>query len=347
MALSAYHTVAALADLIGGRIVGDPNRRIRDVADLRQATPEHISFLANPKYFQQFQTTRAGAVLVHEGVEGSATTLICCQDPYVGIARIASFFHPPPRYSAGIEPGAHIHPSATIDPTATIRAGAIIEANATVGARSVLGPHCYLGVGAQIGADCVINPSVQILERCIVGNQVILHSGVVIGSDGFGYAPDPTGKRHKIPQVGIVVIEDDVEIGANTTVDRATFGETRIGRGCKIDNLVQIAHNVVLGDNCVVVSQSGIAGSTTLGQRVILGAQTGVVGHIQLGDDVILAARGAASHDLQAGVYAGAPAIPHKKWLKAATIANNLADLRDRVRRLEALTSKSDTTSRE
>ena len=328
--------VSELAALVGGTVVGDGAREIHDVADLASAGPDHVSFLANPKYRDQALSTRAGAVLVAHAIEGATATQIVVADPYLALARIASHLHPPPRYAAGVEPGALVDPGATVDPTATVRRGAIVEAGARVGARTILEPGCYVGARAAVGADCLLYPGVRVLARCRVGDRVILHAGVVLGSDGFGYAPDASGRRHKIPQVGIVVLEDDVEIGANTTVDRATFGETRIGRGTKIDNLVQIAHNVVLGEDCVIVSQTGISGSTRVGRRVVMGGQTGIAGHLSIADDVMLGARsGVASTIEHAGVYSGTPIVPHRQWLKSAIATQQLPELRARVRELE------------
>ncbi len=328
--------VSALAALVGGTVVGDAGREIDDVADLASAGPTHVSFLANPKYAAQFAETRAGCVLVAEPQAGARPALIVCKNPYLALARIAQHLHPAPAYAAGAEPGAFVHSGAKVDPSATVRVGAVVEAGAEVGPRSVVGAGAYVGPRARIGADCVLHPGVRVLERCVVGDRVILHAGVVLGSDGFGYAPDASGKRHKIPQVGIVVLEDDVEIGANTTIDRATFGQTRIGRGSKLDNLVQIAHNVVLGQDCVIVSQSGIAGSTRLGDRVVMGAQAGSVGHIRIGDDVMLGARAGVAGELpEAGVYSGAPAIAHREWLKSVVASKSLPELRQKVRELE------------
>lgn len=329
-------TVGSLAALVGGTVFGNAEREIRDVADLASAGPEHVSFLANPKYRDDFLKTRAGAVLVTEAVADAPTTIVVCTSPYLALARIATHLHPAPSYPAGVEPGAFVHAEARVDPSATIRVGAVVEAGASVGPRSIVSPGSYLGPQAIVGADCLLYPGVHVLGRCRLGDRVILHAGVVVGSDGFGYAPDPSGRRHKIPQVGVVVLEDEVEVGANTTIDRATFGETRIGRGTKIDNLVQIAHNVVLGDDCVVVSQSGIAGSTRLGNRVVMGAQGGVAGHIHITDDVMLGARaGVVSSIDEPGIYSGLPVVPHRQWLKALVAQQSVPELRHRVRELE------------
>ena len=199
-------------------------------------------------------------------------------------------------------------------------------------------PGCYIGNGVKIGRHCHLHAGTKILDSCLLGDRVIIQAGAVIGSDGFGYAPDSSGVRHKIPQVGIVELEDDVEIGANTTIDRATFGVTKIGRGTKIDNLVQIAHNVTTGENCVIVSQSGIAGSSSIGDRVILGARSGIVGHLKIGDDMVFAGRaGVTAAPEKPGIYSGTPAIPHKEWLKMVVTQPKLPELRRKIIKLEKL----------
>ncbi|HET6345939.1 MAG TPA: UDP-3-O-(3-hydroxymyristoyl)glucosamine N-acyltransferase, partial [Myxococcota bacterium] len=309
---------------------------IEDIADLASAGPSHISFLASRRYLDAFRRTRAGAVLVPEPLDGAPCPLIVCADPYLAMAHIATAFHPTPSFAPGCEPGAHV--AGVVDPTATVCVGAVVEPGASVGPRTVLMAGAFVGRDASLGEDCLLHPGARVLARCRVGARVILHTGAVIGSDGFGYALDKaTGRRHKIPQVGIVEVGDDVEIGANSTVDRATFGSTRIGAGTKIDNLVQIAHNVVLGRDCVVVSQTGIAGSTVVGDRVVIGAQGGVVGHISIASDVMLGARaGVASSIDTAGVYSGTPVMPHRQWLKVAMAQQAVPELRRRVRELES-----------
>ncbi|MEE8409847.1 MAG: UDP-3-O-(3-hydroxymyristoyl)glucosamine N-acyltransferase [Myxococcota bacterium] len=329
-------TVGSLAAFVDGKVIGDPDREIQDVADLQSAGPTDISFLSNPKYMRQFEATRAGAVLVTKAVDPALCALVVCDNPYLAMARIAVELHPPPSWPAGVEVAAHVSSDAQVDPTATIRVGAVVDAEARIGPRTLIGAGCYVGSGARIGADVLLHPGAKVLDRCILDDRVILQAGAVIGSDGFGYAPSDGGKRHKIPQVGIVHLESGVEIGANCTVDRATFGVTRIGSGSKIDNLVQIAHNVVTGSDCVVVSQSGIAGSTTLGDRVVIGAQAGIVGHVHITDDVMLGARSGVPNDIKsAGIYSGAPTMPHRDWLKMIMAQQAVPELRRRVRALE------------
>jgi len=329
-------TVGSLAELVGGSVTGDAEREIRGVAELSSAGPEHLSFLTNPKYRGQFATTKAGAVLVSTPVSPTTRTLIVCQNPYLALAHITAHLYPTRRYAPGRDPGAHVDARAEIDATASICAGAVVDAGAKIGARSVVGPTCYVGAGARLGADVLLHAGAKVLDGCVLGDRVILQSGAVVGSDGFGYAPDAKGRRVKIPQVGIVVLGDDVELGANTTVDRAAFGETRIGRGTKIDNLVQVAHNVILGEDCVLVSQTGVAGSAHVGNRVMVGAQGGILGHITVADDVMLGARaGVASDIATSGAYSGTPTMPHHQWLKVAIAQQSLPELRHKVRELE------------
>lgn len=339
-------TVGSLASFVDGKVIGDPDREIQDVADLQSAGPKDISFLSNDKYMRQFVATGAGAVLVAAEIDAAPCVLVVCDNPYLAMARIAVELHPPPVWPAGVEVGAQVSNEAQVDPTATIRVGAVVDADVRIGPRTIVGAGCYVGIGARIGADVLLHPGAKILDRCILDDRVILQAGAVIGSDGFGYAPGDGGKRHKIPQVGIVHLESDVEIGANCTVDRATFGVTRIGSGTKIDNLVQIAHNVVTGSDCVVVSQTGIAGSTTLGDRVIIGAQVGIVGHVHITDDVMLGARSGVANDIKtSGIFSGAPTMPHRKWLKMTMAQQVVPELRRRVRALEKKLEALESTS--
>lgn len=329
-------TVGALAGLVDGAVIGDATREIRNVADLANAGPSDITFLANAKYASKVATTRAGALIVMKALDSAPCVQIVCANPYLAMQTIAQRLHPTVKHPAGAAPGSFVHAEADVHPTAVVRVGAVVDAGAVIGARSIIEPLAFVGRDAKIGADCLLHPGAKVMNGCELGDRVILQPNAVIGSDGFGYAPDASGKRHKIPQVGIVVLEDDVEVGANSAVDRATFGVTRIGRGTKLDNLVQVAHNVVTGSDCVIVSQSGVAGSTTLGDRVVMGAQTGLAGHISIASDVTLAARAASAGRITAaGVYGGAPAMPHAKWAKSTAAVALLPELRKKVRELE------------
>lgn len=330
------HFLGELAAKVGGDLVGDATLPILDVAPLQSATPTDLSFLANAKYRDAALKSQAGAILVAEPLGGFPGAQVVCTDPYLALARIATHLHPPRSFDPGVSPRACVDPSAEVHPGASIQSGAVVEAGAQVKDGAVIGANCVIGVQARVGIGAVMHPGSKLLDRCVLGDRAILQAGAVVGSDGFGYAPDAAGQRTKIPQVGIVVIEEDVEVGANCTVDRATFGKTVIGRGTKIDNLVQIAHNVRTGENCVIVAQSGVAGSTTLGNRVVMGAQTGSVGHIHIGDDVTLAARAAATESLSQGTYGGAPALPHRDWLRVTVSLPKVPELRRRLRQLES-----------
>lgn len=327
--------LSELAAGVGGEVRGDGALMIHDVAPLDEARPHELSFLANPKYRDKALASAAGALLVSEPLDGFEGALVLCESPYLALAKIASELHPPRRYPPRIHAGAHVDPAASVDASASVQAGAVVEEDARIGPGAVVGANCVVGRGAVVHEHAVMHPGSLLLDRCELGPRAILQPGAVVGSDGFGYAPDAQGKRTKIPQVGVVIVEADAEIGANTTIDRATFGRTVIGKGSKIDNLVQVAHNVRTGQDCVIVAQSGVAGSSTLGDRVVMGAQTGMVGHIHLGDDVTLAARAAAAEDLSAGVYGGVPAVPHRDWLKFTVALPKVPELRRRLRQVE------------
>jgi UDP-3-O-[3-hydroxymyristoyl] glucosamine N-acyltransferase len=302
---------------------GDPDRPIHDIAALADATPEQVTFLDNPKYLARAGETRAAACLVRpahaERLPGAVARLIT-DEPYCGYARIAARFypaaaapaadHPPP---AGIAAGTRIDPAAKIGPGCRIAAGVVIEAGAEVGPRCRIDANAVIGAGVRLGGDSVVGPGAT-LSHCLIGARVVIHAGARIGQDGFGFALG-AAEPLKVPQVGRVLIDDDVEIGANTTIDRGSSGDTVIGRGCKIDNLVMIAHNVQLGPHCVVVAQSGISGSTQIGAGSMLAAQVGITGHLTLGPAVRLAARSAVIRDLPGHeTYGGAPAIPIRQW---------------------------------
>jgi UDP-3-O-[3-hydroxymyristoyl] glucosamine N-acyltransferase len=334
------YTVGDIATCTGGRVVGSSAGRVRGIADLASAGAEDISFFTHPRYRAQFAQTQAGCVLVqHErAAPHPDCALIVCADPYLALAHVAAVLHRRKTPTPARHPGAHIHPDAVVHPSASVGAGAVIEAGARVGARTEVGALCFLGVGSQVGDDCHLHASVRLMADCTVGDRCILHPGCVVGSDGFGFATDrATGKHHKIPQVGRVIVGDDVEVGANSTIDRATFGATRIGDGTKIDNLVQIGHNVVLGEQCIVVSQSGIAGSTTLGANVIIGAQAGIGGHLTVVGNVMLAARAGVTRSIDApGIYSGLFNVaPHREALKVSLAQAKLPELLRRVRHLE------------
>ena len=327
-----------LAALAGARLVGDPARPIRDVAPLEIAGADQLSFLDNPKYVEAARRTRAAACVIRAALAdrlppGAARLL--SDDPYRSFARIAAAFYPeqgPPgdgvaRSEGEIAPGAQIDPDAKLGPECQIAPGAVLEAGAELGPRCRIGANAVLGRGVVLGADCVIGPGAT-LSHCMLGARVIVHAGVRIGQDGFGFALGPDGHL-KVPQLGRVIIEDEVEVGAGSTIDRGSGPDTVIGRGCKIDNLVMIAHNVQLGPGCVVVAQSGISGSTRIGAGSVLAAQVGVTGHLTIGPGVQLAARSAVIRDLEGGqAYGGAPAIPAREWRRQLAAISRLGKRR-------------------
>jgi UDP-3-O-[3-hydroxymyristoyl] glucosamine N-acyltransferase len=309
----------AQAQLCGG----DPDRPIRDIAALADATPEQVTFLDHPKYLARAGGTRAAACLVRPAQADRLpheVARLVTDEPYRGYARIAARFYPaaaapdadhPPR--AEVAAGAQIDPAAKIGPGCRIAAGVVIEAGAEVGPRCRIDANAVIGAGVRLGGDSIVGPGAT-LSHCLIGERVVIHAGARIGQDGFGFALGAAGPL-KVPQVGRVLIDDDVEIGANTTIDRGSSGDTVIGRGCKIDNLVMIAHNVQLGPHCVVVAQSGISGSTQIGAGSMLAAQVGITGHLTLGPAVRLAARSAVIRDLPGHeTYGGAPAVPIRQW---------------------------------
>ena len=313
-----------------------------------EAGPDDISFLGNSRYQSQLPDTRAGAVLVPKGEwdvpEGCA--LIEVENPSAAFSKIIDHFQAAAsHFVPGISLGAHVADDVEIDPTAVmVGAGVVIESGAKVGKGTVIGAGCVVGRNSVIGDNCLLHPNATVREECVLGNRVILQPGVVVGSDGYGFEL-VDGCHQKVPQLGIVELKDDVEIGANSCIDRARFGRTLIGEGTKIDNLVQIAHNVKIGKHTLVVAQSGIAGSTKLGDYVTVAAQAGVVGHIEIGDQVVLATRAAAMKSLKKpGVYMGSPARPmadeQKKMAAMSRVPKLLAEVRELKKKLEELSGE-------
>jgi UDP-3-O-[3-hydroxymyristoyl] glucosamine N-acyltransferase len=328
-------TLTELAELVGGRVAGNGEVEIHRVASIDAARGGDITFIANPKYLARLQDTQAAAVIVKPGIESPGVPLLLCDNPYLAFAKILTALHvrrPEPR---GILPGALVDPEAHIGPEVTLHPGCVVGRGAVVGRGSILYPGVVLYEDTVVGEDCTLHAGAIVREQCRLGDRVILQPGAVIGSDGFGFAPDG-GAYYKIPQVGIVVVEDDVEIGANTCIDRAALGETRIGRGSKIDNLAQVAHNVVIGEDTIIVAQVGISGSTRIGNHCTLGGQVGVVGHIKIGDHTMVGAQSGVINSLPGRqVVSGTPAIAHKDWLKASASFAQLPDMRRDISRLK------------
>jgi len=332
-------TVSELAALVGGEVFSGPGDAVIDgPAALDTARPGEISFFSHPRYAADLKTTKATAVLVPRDFAGeTSAACIRVDNPSGAFARItAEFLREPEPAAPGIHPSAIVHAGAQVTPDASIGENVVIGAGAVVGPRTVVMAGSYVGPNARLGADCLLHPHAVLRHDCILGDRVILHPGAVVGSDGFGY-DTRDGKHHKIPQSGIVVVENDVEIGANTTIDRARFGRTVIGEGTKIDNLVMIAHNVVIGKHCIVCAQVGIAGSAQIGNYVILAGQAGIVGHIKIGDGSIIGAQTGVSNDVEPGArVVGSPPRPVGQWKRSIVRVDKLGELYERVKALEA-----------
>jgi len=324
-----------IAGLVDGKILGDPHLRIRGIASIEEAKQGEITFLANPKYASKAMQTRASAIIVRAKMEGLSCALLMVDDPYFAFTQLLSHFHPPRRYPAEVDPKAAIGKGVILGTDVSIGPFVTVEEGAKIGDRVRLGPGVFVGEGSEIGEDSLIYPNVTIREGVKIGKRVIIHSGTVIGSDGFGFAPHK-GKYHKIPQVGGVIIEDDVELGANVTVDRAALGNTVVGAGTKVDNLVQIGHNVVIGPDSILVAQVGISGSAKIGRHVTLAGQVGVAGHLTIGDNVMVGGKSGVTKDIPAGEnISGFPPLPHKAWLKAQATFPHLPEMRERIKALE------------
>lgn len=341
MSNEGTRTLAELAAVVGGQLEGDGSVAIRGVEGLGEAGPGDISFYASAKYRDALAKTKASAVLIGSSdatPPREGLSYLRVGVPHLAYARISQLFHPPRKFEPGIRPGAFVLEGAKVHPEATVFAGVTVEPGATVGARAVLYPGVYVGMGAAVGDDTVLHANVTVREGCLVGRRCIVHASAVIGADGFGFALDLEKPEHvKIPQVGIVRVEDDVEIGAGTCIDRATTGETVIGRGAKLDNLVQIAHNVKVGPMSLICAQVGVSGSAILGQGVLLAGQVGVVGHITVGDLARVGAQSGVAHDVEPGAtLSGSPAVNHRDWLRASVAHAQLPDLIKEVRQLKA-----------
>ncbi len=334
-----------VVEKIGGRLDGDGHIDIRGVEGISEAGPGEVSFVANPRYAVEAASTKASALIVTEDwICDCPVALIRIKNPDEAFEKVAALFYtPPPRPDAGIHPSAVIAADAKIGHNVSIGALCVIESGAKVGAGTVVMPQCYVGRKAVIGEECWLHPQVSLREEVRIGNRVIVHNGAVIGSDGFGYSVDGQGVRTKIIQRGTVEIGDDVEIGANVTIDRARFGKTRIGNGVKIDNLVQIAHNVVIGNDVVIIAQVGIAGSVHIGDKVIIAGQAGVSGHLHIGNGAVIGAKAAVTKDVDAGEYMiGVPAIPAQRFKRMQAgmmllpkFKERVAELESRIRKLE------------
>lgn len=325
-----------IALLIGGELAGKGDVTITGVSGIKEAKEGDITFLANPKYVSLLEKTQASAVLVGKDVVSPGKPVIRTANPSLAFSKVIELMGPKKvEYAPGVHPSAVIGKNVKLGKDVSVQPCAVVADGAVIGDRTVIGAGVYLGLECVVGCDTLIYPNVVIRERTVIGSRVIVHSGTVIGSDGFGFAMID-GRHMKIPQIGIVVVEDDVEIGANVAVDRARFDKTIIKKGTKIDNLVQIAHNVIVGSHSILVAQCGIAGSTELGSYVTMAAQAGAVGHLKIGDGAIIAAQAGVTKDIEPrALVVGAPAIDHMKFKKNVANVNRLPKLIERVEQLE------------
>lgn len=329
-------TLKEIAEFIDGEVIGNESTVITGVSGIKEANAGDITFLANPKYFPLMDKTRASAVITSRDVQKTAKPIIRTDNPSLAFAKIISFIMPSEvTHPKGIHPAAILGKKVELGKNVAIGAYTVVEDNASIGENTVIYPGCFIGANTKIGSDTLIYANVSIRERITIGNRVIIHSGTVIGSDGFGFVMIK-GMHHKIPQIGTVQIDDDVEIGANVTIDRARFDKTVIGRGTKIDNLVQIAHNVIIGENSIIVAQAGISGSTLIGKNVTLAGQAGLVGHITVGDNAIVAAQAGVTKSVPADtLVSGYPARPHDKAKRVNACIQNLPKLYEAVSALK------------
>jgi UDP-3-O-[3-hydroxymyristoyl] glucosamine N-acyltransferase len=336
-------TLGQIAELVGGVVVGDPGTRITGVRGIKEARQGDITFLGNSRYLPLLKETQASAVIVSADMTQGPRPLVRATDPSLAFTQVMALFHPAPaRHPQGIHPAAVISPKAQLGKNVCVGACAVVEDGAVIGDNTIIYAGCYIGCDVKIGRDSILYAHVALRERVSVGDRVFIQSGTVIGSEGFGYVK-VDGKYRLIPQVGTVVIEDDVEIGANVTIDRARFDKTVIGRGTKIDNLVQIAHNVTVGEDSIIVAQAGISGSTSVGKNVTIAGQAGLVGHIEIGDGAILAAQAGVSKSVPPGaMVSGYPARPHGETMRINAakqrlpeMVKTIAELKKRIALLE------------
>jgi len=329
-------TLGEIARLIGAEIAGEPATIITGVSGIKEAKKGDLTFLANPKYSALLNSTNASAVIVSKDVTTGPTALLRCDNPSAAFTRaIDLLMKVNVKHPQGIHERATVSKSVTVGKNVAIGANSVIEDGAVIGDDTIIYPNSYVGYEAKVGKGCLIYPNVTVRERVEVGDNVIIHSGTVIGSDGFGFLT-VDGKHEKIPQMGTVIIENDVEIGANVTIDRARFDKTLIGQGTKIDNLVQIAHNVIIGKHCIIVAQVGISGSTVLGDYVTLAGQVGVAGHLTIGEKTIVMAQSGVSKSIPSNsIVFGSPAKPVDEAKKINALTNRLPHLNEKIQQIE------------
>lgn len=328
-------TLKELAEYLGGTVRGDETCRVNGLAPLEAAGADKITFLANPRYAAKVADTGAGAVLMAPGGESYGRNVIEVPNPYLAFAKLLTLFYVQPLPPRGVLPEACIGVGVSLGEDISVYPGAIVGDNVTLGDRCVVHPGAVIYAGVTIGDDTTIHANAVVRERCRIGSRCVIQPGAVIGSDGFGYAPDGS-RYYPIPQIGIVVLEDDVEIGANTCIDRAALEVTLVRRGTKVDNLVQIAHNCQIGEDTMLCSQVGISGSARIGNHVTLTGQVGVAGHLTIGDNVMVGAKSGVPSSLAPNAgYSGIPALPHKQWLRSMAVVASLPDLKKSVTALE------------
>lgn len=329
--------LSAIASALGVRLEnGDPETEIKGLNGIDEAGAGELTFVSNPKYAGAARTTRAAAVIVGEDFPAIPAAMLRAKDPYLTFARALELFHPARRYEEGVHPTAVVHASARIGAWAHVGPYVVIDEGVSIGANAVLLAHVVIYRGVTIGDNFFAHSHAVVRENCRIGNNVLLQNGVVIGADGFGFAKTAEGRWYKIPQPARVVIEDDVEVQANSCIDRASVGETRIGRGVKVDNLVQVGHGTHVGEDALLCAQVGLAGSTEIGKRAILTGQVGVVGHCKVGENAIVTPQSGVAHDIEAGAFvSGAPAVDHKLWLKYSAILPKLPEIVRAMRKKE------------
>ncbi len=328
-------SLARIAEIVAGEVKGDVHKLIRDVVPFEGARSDAITLAGNPKFLKRIDATDVGAVIVPRDFQVSLKNLVLVENPEVAFAKVLEIFYPPLKPQPGISSKTHIGEEFICGQDVSIEPFTVVGNNVTVGQRVTISSNVYIGDNVVIGDDVKIHPNVAILERCRVGNRVVVHAGTVVGSDGFGFAPDGE-TYYKIPHIGIVQIDDDVEIGALNTIDRGTFGKTWIQKGVKTDNLVHVAHNVTVGENSILVAQVGISGSVTIGKHAVLAGQSGVAGHLNIGDNVIIGPQAGVAKSVPNGeVVSGSVAMPHRIWLKLQRTLPTLPELKKRLSEVE------------
>lgn len=337
---SKQFSLQELAELTKCKLVGDPSHLIRNVSDLENATPHDASFLSNARYLQAMKDSQAGVIFIDPQTSPTANrNFLITEQPSRAFQQLVDMLFPQRKHPSGftgIHPTAVIHPTAQLEEGVSVGPHAVIDENVEIGTQTIICAGVYIGPDSIIGEDCLLHPRVTIRENCVLGNRVIIQPGAVIGSCGFGYTTDKQGRHQKLNQVGNVWIEDDVEIGANATIDRSRFKSTRIGRGSKIDNLVQIGHGVIIGTDNIIVAQTGIAGSTTTGKYVVLAGQVAVAGHLHLDDGVTIAGKSGVSKSLSAGQYGGIPAMEIREYNRNQVFLRNIETYVKQIKALEA-----------